>query len=332
MSTTPAQDSAAPRSFARVGRFAANYSLIVVFVLICVVFSLVTDTFLSPANLFNVLVNNVVLLAIVALGLTLVVSSGGIDLSVGVAVDLASMVFVMLLGAGHGALASIAAGLGVAAIVGLLNAILITRLKISPFLATLGVLFIGQSTQQLATGGGQPIYLITGDPAAAFDSIARSTLLHVPTPVLVLFACSIAVYLLLHRSVFGRQLVALGVQPGVARYSGIRVARQLSWVYVACALLSGIAGILLSATVKSYVPLSGNAFLLDAIGATFIGTTLSSERRPSVHGTLIGVLMLAAMKNGLLLVGWNFYWQQVGIGVLVFVVLAASFALRRRSH
>jgi len=332
MSTTPVSTGAQPRRFSRLGRLAANYSLIVVFVLICAVFSVLTDTFLSPANLFNVLVNNVVLLAIVALGLTLVVSSGGIDLSVGVAVDLASMVFVMRLGAGHGMLESIAAGLGVAAFVGLLNAVLITRLKISPFLATLGVLFIGQSTQQLATGGGQPIYLITGAPAAAFDRIARSALLHVPTPVIVLLACAVVVYLLLHRSVFGRQIVALGVQPGVARYSGIRVARQLSWVYVAGALLAGIAGILLSATVKSYVPLSGNAFLLDAIGATFIGTTLSSERRPSVVGTLIGVLMLAAMKNGLLLVGWNFYWQQVGIGVLVFVVLAASFALGRRSH
>ncbi|WP_084168642.1 ABC transporter permease [Paraburkholderia acidipaludis] len=331
MSTTPVQPGLT-RHVAQVGRLAASYSLIVVFVAICVVFSLVTPTFLSPANLFNVLVNNVVLLAIVALGLTLVVSSGGIDLSVGVAVDLASMVFVMLLGAGYGNVVGIAAGLGAAIFVGVLNAVLITRLKISPFLATLGVLFIGQSTQQLATGGGQPIYLITGTPALQFDAIARSALAHIPTPVLVLIACAAVVYLVLHRSVFGRQIVALGVQPGVARYSGIRVARQLSWVYVACALLSGIAGILLSATVKSYVPLSGNAFLLDSIGATFIGTTLSAERRPSVPGTLLGVLMLAAMKNGLLLVGWNFYWQQVGIGVLVFVVLAASFALRRRSH
>jgi len=89
---------------------------------------------------------------------------------------------------------------------------------------------------------------------------------------------------------------------------------------------------LLSATVKSYVPLSGNAFLLDAIGATFIGTTLSRERKPSVIGTLLGVLLLAIVKNGLLLVGWNFYWQQVGIGVLVFLVLAASFGLRRAAH
>ena len=332
MSTSLTQAGALSRNFAHAGRLAASYSLIVVFVAICVVFSLVTPTFLSPANLFNVLVNNVVLLAIVALGLTLVVSSGGIDLSVGVAVDLASMVFVMLLGAGYGSALSIAAGLGTAVFVGLLNAVLITRLKISPFLATLGVLFIGQSTQQLATAGGQPIYLITGEPARHFDQIARTALAHVPTPVIVLIGCALVVYLVLQRSVFGRQIVALGVQPGVARYSGIRVAQQLSWVYVGCAFLAGITGILLSATVKSYVPLSGNAFLLDSIGATFIGTTLSAERRPTVIGTLIGVLMLAAMKNGLLLVGWNFYWQQVGIGVLVFVVLAASFALRRRSH
>jgi ribose transport system permease protein len=332
MSTPSSTAGRSGQKSRHVSTFIANYSLLIVFVLMCAIFAIATPTFLSPANLFNVLVNNVVLLAIVALGLTMVISSGGIDLSVGVSVDLASMVFVMMLAAGHGNVVGIAAGLGAAVVVGLLNAFLITRLKISPFLATLGVLFIGQSTQQLATSGGQPIYLITGTPAQQFDLIARTALFSVPTPVYVLIGCAVLVYLLLHRSVFGRQIVALGVQPGVARYSGIRVGRQLSWVYVACALLAGITGILLSATVKSYVPLSGNAFLLDAIGATFIGTTLSSERRPTVPGTLLGVLMLAAMKNGLLLVGWNFYWQQVGIGVLVFVVLAASFALRRRAH
>jgi ribose transport system permease protein len=101
---------------------------------------------------------------------------------------------------------------------------------------------------------------------------------------------------------------------------------------VGCAVLCGIAGILLSSTVRSYVPLSGNAFLLDAIGATFIGTTISAERRPSVIGTLLGVALLATVKNGLLLVGWNFYWQQVGVGVLVFLILALSFGLRGRSH
>ena len=316
----------------RMGTFATTYAVVIAFVIIFIFFAMASPTFLTVANLSNVIVNNVVLLAIVALGMTIVVSSGGIDLSVGVAVDMASMVFVMLLAAGYGLSVGIAVGIGAAICVGCLNAILITRLKISPFLATLGVLFIGQSTQQLATGGGQPIYLVSGAFGAQFNLISRTSLLGIPTPVSVLIVCIVAVYLLMHRSVFGQYVQALGAQPGVAWYSGIRVARQLSLVYIASAALAGVTGILLSATVKSYVPMSGNAFLLDAIGATFIGTTLTAERRPTVVGTVVGVLLLAIVKNGLLLVGWNFYWQQVGIGVLVFLVLAASFGLRARGH
>ena len=89
---------------------------------------------------------------------------------------------------------------------------------------------------------------------------------------------------------------------------------------------------MLSATVRSYVPLSGNAFLLDAIGATFIGTTVSATHRPRVIGTLLGVLLLGMVRNGLLLVCWNFYWQQVGTGALIFLVLAVSFGTRRLGH
>ena len=317
---------------ARLGARATTYSVVIAFVIIFIVFGIASPTFLTFANLSNVVVNNVVLLAVVALGMTIVVSSGGIDLSVGVAMDMASMVFVMLLAAEYNMPFGIAVGLCAAICVGALNAFLVTQLKISPFLATLGVLFIGQSVQQLSTGGGQPIYLITGAAGAQFNLISRTSMLGVPTPVWVLIACAFVVYLLMHRSVFGRYVQALGAQPGVAWYSGVRVTRQLSLVYVASAFLAGISGILLSATVKSYVPMSGNAFLLDAIGATFIGTTLTPERRPTVVGSVIGVLLLAIVKNGLLLIGWNFYWQQVGIGALVFLVLAVSFGFRDRGH
>ncbi|WLS10629.1 ABC transporter permease (plasmid) [Shinella sumterensis] len=310
----------------------SRYAVVLAFIGLLVAFSLASPTFFTGANLYNVLLNNVVMLAIVALGMTIVITAGGIDLSVGVSVDMASMVFIMLLAAGHGAAFGVAVGLCAAAAVGVLNAILITRLKISPFLATLGVLFIGQSVQQIATGGGQPIYLVTGDFASVFNAIVRTRILGLPMPLIVLAVGLGAVYAALHHSVFGRYVRTFGAQPGVAWYSGIRVPFNMSMVYVACAILCGVAGILLSSTVRSYVPLSGNAFLLDAIGATFIGTTISAERRPSVIGTLLGVALLAIVKNGLLLVGWNFYWQQVGVGVLVFLILALSFGLRGRSH
>ncbi|MCJ8139152.1 ABC transporter permease [Falsirhodobacter halotolerans] len=309
----------------------ANYAVLGAFFAILVYFSVAAPGFLSADNLFNLVVNNVVLLAIVALGMTIVISSGGIDLSVGISLDMAAMVFVMLLAAGMTGGISVAGGIAAAGVVGMLNAILITRLRISPFLATLGILFIGQSVQRLATQGGQPIYLTRAEYAGTFNAIARSTFLGIPTPVWVMVGLAIAVWVLLHRSVFGRYVRALGAQPGVAWYSGIRVPRNTAMVYILCALLCGVSGIILSSTVRSYVPLSGDGYLLDAIGATFIGTTLSAERRPSVIGTIMGVLLLGVMRNGLLLIGWNFYWQQVGIGVLVFAVLAISFGLKGRA-
>jgi ribose transport system permease protein len=312
-----------------IGAWLAQYSVLLAFAAVYAFFAASSPTFLTTANIVNVLVNNVALLAIVALGMTLVIASGGIDLSVGAAIDVSSMVFIMTMARGGTLAEGLLAALSAAAAVGVINALLITRLRISPFLATLGVLFIGQSIQQLATDGGQPIYLVSSAAAQLFSQIGHGRMLGVPLPLWILAACYICVYGALHHSRFGRYIYALGAQPGVAWYSGLRTGRDTAAAYVLCALLSGIAGIILSATVRSYVPLSGNAFLLDAIGATFIGTTVSVERRPTVVGTLIGVLLLGMVKNGLLLIGWNFYWQQVGTGVLILVVLAASFATRR---
>ena len=100
-------------------------------------------------------------------------------------------------------------------------------------------------------------------------------------------------------------------------------------LFVASALVYGVVGLLLSSTVKAYVPQAGNGFLLNAIGATFIGTTLSPTRRPGVAGTLLGVLLISLVANGLLLIGWNFYWQQVATGARILVVFALGFVGRR---
>lgn len=321
--------AAVPR---RGGASLSDYAVYIAFAGLLVFFAVAAKGFLAPENLFNLVSNKVVLLAIVALGMTIVIAAGGIDLSVGVAIDLSSMAFIMLIQGGHSGLVAVLGGVLTAAGVGLVNAILINKLKIDPFLATLGVLFIGKSAQQLATQGGTPIYLTRAEYAAPFDAITRTALFGIPTPIIVMLICAGAVYLALHRSVFGRYVAALGATPGVAWYSGVRVPVQLSAVFVACAALCGVTGILLSSTVRSYVPLAGDAFLLDAIGATFIGTAISAERRPSVIGSLLGVLLLAVMRNGLLLMGWNFFWQQVGIGVLVFLVLALSFGLRKHAE
>ena len=310
----------------------SRYILPIAFLSVLIVFSLTSDSFFSAQNFYNIVANKVVLLAIVSLGMTIVIAAGGIDLSVGVSVDVSALVFFTILAAGYGAIFGIAGGLIAAFLVGSLNAFLINKLQINAFLATLGVLFIGSSTQRLATNGGTPITLTTKEYAHIFAGISDTVILGLALPVWIFIAASIAVYIALHKMVFGRYVAMLGAKPGVALYSGVRVPRELSKVFIYCSVLCGIAGILLSSQVKSYIPLSGDAFLLDAIGATFIGTALSADRRPSVIGTLLGVFLLAIMRNGLLLIGWNFFLQQVAIGVLIFVVLALSFGLQKREE
>ncbi len=294
-------------------------ALPLVFALIVLVFAVQAPGFLSSGNLKSLVLNNFVLLAIVAIGMTYAVAAGGIDLSVGTALDFASFSFVVLLNGGHGWAFAATGALAAALLVGVVNAGLIAGLRISPFLATLGTLFIGTSAQQLLSDGGQPIYIVQG----------LKPELSGLTPLLIVLGLALFYGLALARGRLGRELLAQGTQPLLAYYSGLSVRRIVSVVALATALACGVAGVLLSSTVSAYVPLSGNAFLLNAIGAVFIGTTLSRQGRANIPGTLLGVLFINVIANGLLLIGWNFYWQQVATGVLIFGVLTFSFASRR---
>ncbi|MBK5474822.1 ABC transporter permease [Pseudomonas aylmerensis] len=294
-------------------------TLPLVFALIVAVFAVQAPGFLSAGNLHSLLLNNFVLLAIVAIGMTYAVAAGGIDLSVGTALDFASFSFVVLLNGGHGWAVAATGALVAALLVGVFNAGLIAGLRISPFLATLGTLFIGTSAQQLLSDGGQPIYIAQGVKPELTGLI----------PLLIVLGLALFYGLALARGRLGRELLAQGTQPLLAYYSGLSVRRIVTVVALATALACGVAGVLLSSTVSAYVPLSGNAFLLNAIGAVFIGTTLSRQGRANIPGTLLGVLFINVIANGLLLIGWNFYWQQVATGVLIFVVLTFSFASRR---
>lgn len=310
---------------ARLQRFALVGALLAVIAF----FAVFAPGFARPGNLADVLLNNFALLATAALGMTLALSIGAIDLSLGTSVDVASLVFVLLSAHQVGVLPALLGGLAAALLVGAFNGVLIAGLGIAPFLATLGTLFIGQTVQQLATDGGQPVYLLNVALPPLFSELAHGTLAGLPVPLWIVAVLAVAVHVTLAWSVFGRQSVALGAQPGIARYSGLPVAAITAVTFIASALIYGVVGLLLSSTVKAYVPQAGNGYLLNAIGATFIGTTLSPARRPGVTGTLLGVLLISLVANGLLLIGWNFYWQQVATGVLIFVVLAVSFAQRR---
>ncbi|MDU8575259.1 ABC transporter permease [Pseudomonas syringae] len=292
--------------------------------IILLFFAINAPGFLSWGNLSSLVLNNFVLLAIVAIGMTWAVAAGGIDLSVGTALDFASLGFVVTLNGGHGLGAAIAVAMLAGGMAGAFNAMLIAGLRISPFLATLGTLFIGTSVQQLLSDGGQPIYIAQG----VLPGISAVLILGVPLPLLVVGLLAGLYGLVLARGRLGREILALGTQPQLAYYSGLPTRRIAVQVFFASALACAVAGILLSSTVNAYVPMSGDAYLINAIGAVFIGTTLSRQGRPNIPGTLLGVLFINVIANGLLLIGWNFYWQQVATGALIFLVLAFSFTSR----
>ncbi len=308
-----------------------NNALVLALITVFAIFSLASPTFLTIANLQSILVNNFTLLAIVAIAMTFAVSVGGIDLSVGTAVDFASFAFVSLVLAGQPVAVAALAGLGAGAAVGAFNAVLISGIGISPFLATLGTLFIGRSIQQLLTNGGNPVYLPPSGIPEAFRFLGRGAIAGIPVPLILAAITILGATVILTRARFGRVALAIGIQTSVVRYSGIAARAHVAVAFILAGLIAAVAGLILSATVTVYIPSSGSAFLLNAIGATFIGTTLSRLGRPNIPGTVLGVLLLGIVANGLLLTGLNFYWQQVGTGLLIFAVLALSFITRRKA-
>ena len=308
-------------------RNALPVALVVVFA----IFAFASPVFLTLANLQSILVNNFTLLAIVTIAMTFAVAVGGIDLSVGTAIDFASFAFVSLVLAGQPVAVAALAGLAAGALVGAFNAVLISLIGISPFLATLGTLFIGRSLQQILTNGGNPVYLPPSRIPDAFRFLGRGTIGGIPVPLAIAAVVIVLAAIVFARTRFGRVAMAIGIQPDVVRYSGIAARSHVAVTFILVGVIAALAGLILTATVTVYIPSSGNAFLLNAIGATFIGTTLSPLGRPNIPGTVLGVLLLGIVANGLLLTGLNFYWQQVATGTLIFAVLALSFA-NRRNH
>ncbi|WP_088693832.1 MULTISPECIES: ABC transporter permease [unclassified Rhizobium] len=315
----------AGRPLARLSR----YGLILALVSVFSIFSAAAPSFLTPGNLQSILVNNVTLLAIVSIAMTLAVSAGGIDLSVGTAADFASFAFVSLVLAGKPVALALLTALLAGALVGAFNAILICAIGVSPFLATLGTLFIGRSIQQLLTNGGNPVYLPPTGVPDALRCLGHGTIAGIPVSLLVAVAVMAGAAVLFSLTRFGRVVLSIGIQPSVVRYSGIGLGSHVAVIFILAGTVAAIAGIILTSTVTVYIPSSGNAFLLNAIGATFIGTTFSPFGRPNVAGTVLGVLLLSVVANGLLLTGLSFYWQQVFTGSLIFAVLAFSFINRK---
>ncbi|QDC09346.1 ABC transporter permease [Oceanicola sp. D3] len=288
--------------------------------LLCAFLGVATDSFLSFRNFLNI-ADQITVLGIMAVGMTFVILIGGIDLSVGSILALAMMVLGYLnVEAGVPMTFAILGALAAAAVAGAISGLLITEFKVPAFIATLAMMSIARGVANMITNGSQ----IIGFPAwFNMSAIIRYGGFLTLTVAVMLIVFSAAFFFQRYRE-GGRKLYAIGGNPEVARLAGINVKRMTVLVYTASALLSGLAGVLLAARLDSVQPSSGVAYELDAIAAVVIGGTSLSGGSGGVIGTIIGVLIIGVLRNGLNLLSVSPFLQAVIIGLVIVLAVAAE--------
>ena len=320
--TTPIKPEADARFTLR--SLLVRYGFLFVFAGFALFFSLWNPVFLHGQNLLNILEGSAILM-ILALGMTLIVATGGIDLSVGIALDFgAAFSVVAMRSYGFDPISAALVGILGGALVGGLNAILVVGLKISPFMATLGTFFIGSSVQRIFTNGGGPISF--RKMPDGFRDLAMGDVLGIPTEIIVALVLVAVYFVVLERSIWGRRIHAIGMQRSAAIVAGIRVNLILALSFIAASATCAAGGLIAAASIRMFTPLSGFSYLLDAIAAVFIGAALHPRGRPNVPGTLAGVLFLGVVGNGLNLMGLNFNTKDALSGIILVSALALAVA------
>ncbi len=285
------------------------------FVLIAVLLAILSiarpSTFFSAENLFNIL-KQVSLVTIIAVGQTFVMTSGGIDLSVGFNLGLSGVLLAYFIQGGMDPVAAVLVGILASVLTGLSNGVIITKLRLPPFIVTLGIAKIARGVMYVVTRG-YPIP--TQVPFIIWLGNGYVGPIPVPT-IIMLFTVSLGAFVL-NGTVFGNRTKAIGGNELAARLSGISVIKNKIYIYAITGLLCGIAGVVMVGRVNAGNPNSGLNFDLDSIAATIIGGTSLAGGEGTVIGTLLGALLLGVIANGLVLLNVSMYWQTIVAGAII---------------
>ncbi|MGC5016201.1 ABC transporter permease [Streptosporangium sp. DT93] len=297
-----------------------------------VVFGLLSDSFLTVPNLIT-MTKHVAINAVIALGMLLVILKGGIDLSVGSIVGLSGVVAGELLqGLNLGFVDMLAYPpvwgvivlcIAVGMLVGLVNGILVTRFKVAPFIATLGMLYVARGLALLISGGttypnlaGSPQLGNTG-----FDLLGSGRPLGLPTSIWIMIVLAVVVTLVLVKTPFGRWLYATGGNERAAELSGVPVDRVKTAVYVISGACAAIAGLIIASELTSAAPQAGETYELNAIAAVVIGGAALSGGRGTVRGTLVGAFVIGFLADGLVILGVSTFWQILIKGAVIILAV-----------
>ena len=292
-----------------------RFGLVFAFLLLALMLTLLSDRFLTVSNMVNVLRQSTIN-GIIAVGMTMVILTAGIDLSVGSILGLTAVVTADLLQRGWPVGLAVGAGLALGAVLGLINGLLITRGRIPPFIATLGMMTLARGLALTYTQG-RPI---TGLPGG-FRFLGTGFVGPVPMPIVIAALVFVVGYLLLTRTRVGEYVYALGNNEVAARFSGIPTRRYITFVYVISGMLSALAGMILVARLDSAQPIVGLGYEFDAIAAVVVGGTSFAGGEGGLGGTLLGVLIIAVLNNGLNLLNVSSFYEQVVKGVVIALAL-----------
>ncbi len=297
-----------------------EYGTIIALVVLGAVLAILSPFFLTVDNLLQVLLQAAINL-LIALGMTFVILTGGIDLSVGSTAALAGVTLATLIKSGVPWPFAVLAALGAGLLVGLINGVLISRVRIAPFIVTLGMLSVVRGTALVATNG-RPIF---GFPES-FNQALAGTLGPVPMPVVIAGGAALICWLVLRYTRLGEYTYAIGGNEEATRLSGVNVAFYKTSIYMLCSLFAALAGIVLAARLRSAEPIAASGYELDAIAATVMGGTSLMGGEGGVRGTVIGALIIATLRNGLNLLNVQAFYQQLAIGlVIILAVLLDRF-------
>ncbi|KRE44819.1 ABC transporter permease [Paenibacillus sp. Soil522] len=295
-------------------------------ILLVVFFSLSSENFFRFDNIIGIMLSTAVI-GVLALGSTFVIITGGIDLAVGTVMTFASvMTGVIITFWGLPIPLGIAGGIATGALCGFISGWLVAKMKIPPFIATLGMMMVTKGLS-LVVSGTKPIYF---NDTPAFSKIAMGTLFKVPLAVFIFFGLAVIASIVLSKTIIGRYNFALGSNEEATRLSGVNVNFWKIAIYVITGAFAGIAGIIMASRLNSAQPALGSGYELEAIAAVVIGGTSLSGGQGSILGTVIGALIMSVLTNGLRIMSVPQEWQVVIVGLVVIGAVYADILRRRK--
>ena len=292
--------------------FLSKYGIYFAFLLLTAILSVISPPFLTPSNIINIL-RQISVNGIIAVGMTLVIITAGIDLSVGSLVALSAVVATSFAHPGtYPLIVPVAFGLLAGLVCGVINGVLVAKNRLAPFIVTLGMMTAARGAALVYTNGRPVINL-----SDSYDQIGGGYFLGIPLPVIIFLVVVLFGVFILHYTRFGRYVYAVGGNELAAKVSGINTDRVLIAVYAITGALAGLAGIDLSSRVMSASPAIGEGYELDAIAAVVIGGTSLMGGVGTIAGTVVGALIIGVMNNGLDMLNVSSYWQAIVKGLII---------------